>query len=193
MHRVAGRVEEQQLAAGERDRHAVARPVDAFGRDADDAAVGAFHFLGAVDAGRALHEARRVDQVPRAARMDDEPRARQLLHEQADAAGVVEVNVGRDDEVDRVRAEPERAERGEQARHRVVGARVDEGGATLLDDEIRRVEAWPMKAGVDRVDAVAQRFDEVGEAGDQGFCAHRGILESTSRTRVHRRSRMGRR
>ena len=66
---------------------------------------------------------------------------RQLLHQQADAAGVVEVDVGRDDEVDRVGVEPGGGERGEQARHRVVGAGVDEGGAAALDDQVGGVEA----------------------------------------------------
>ena len=84
-----------------------------------------------------------------------------MLHQQADAAGVVEMDVGRDDVVDRVDVEAGAGERGEQARHRVVGAGVDEGGAAALDDQVGGVEERPMKAGVDDVDAVRQRLDEV--------------------------------
>ena len=93
---------------------------------------------------------------------------RQLLHQQARAAGVVEVDVGRDHVVDRVGAEADALERGEQARHRVVGAGVDEGGAAVLDDQVGGVEARPVKARVDDVDAVADGFDGAGIGGEGG-------------------------
>ncbi len=92
--------------------------------------------------------------------MHDQARPRQLLHQQADAAGMVEVHVGGDHHVDRLGLESGGVERGEQARHRVVGAGVDEGGATVLDDQVGGVEARAMKAGVDDVDAVVEDVDE---------------------------------
>ena len=110
-------------------------------------------------------------EVARAARMDDEPRARQVLHQQADAARVVEVDVGRDDVVDGVDVEPCGGERGEQARHRMVRAGIDERRAAALDDQVGGVEERPMKAGVDDVDAVREPFDEVRREarGEEGI------------------------
>jgi hypothetical protein len=72
-----------------------------------------------------------------------------VLHQQADAAGVVEVDVGRDDVVDGVDLEPGSGERGEQARHRVVRAGIDERRPAALDDQVGGVEERSMEAGVD--------------------------------------------
>ncbi len=162
MHRVTRRVEELQRPAGKLDRHAVGRLEDALGRHRHQRAVRAFDLLGAVHRGRAFHQVHGVDQVSRAARMDDEPRFRQLLHQEARAAGVVEMHVGGDDVVDRIDAEPDRVECREQARHRVVGARVDEGGTVALDDQVGGVESRAVKAGIDDVDAMADRLDGTG-------------------------------
>ena len=63
--------------------------------------------------------------------------------------------------VDRLGRQAGGVERRQQARHRVVGAGVDEGGAALLDDQVGGVEARAMKAGVDDVDAVIEDVDEV--------------------------------
>ena len=104
---------------------------------------------------------------------------------------MVEMDVGRDHQVDRVAAQPGGGERGEQARHRVVGAGVDEGGAAVLDDQVGGVEARAVKAGVDDVDAVRQRSTKSGAAGAAGVGsvtrAFRGastIFEADSRERV---------
>ena len=72
-------------------------------------AVRALDLSRAVDRGRAAHQVGRSRQVARAARMDDQPRPRQSLHEQSRAAGMVEVDVGRDDVVDGIRRQPARA------------------------------------------------------------------------------------
>jgi hypothetical protein len=125
-----------------------------------------------------------LDEMARAARVGDEPRPRQVPHQQADAAGVVEVHVRRDDEVDRVRCEPGRFECGEQARHCVVGAGVDEGGAPVLDDEEGGVEARPVKARVDDLDAVRQPRDEVRRGEREGPGEHRGDSRERERERV---------
>jgi hypothetical protein len=94
--------------------------------------------------------------------MDDEPRPRQLLHEEPDAARMVEVDVGGDHVVDVSDVEGGTVERGEQARHRMVRAGIDEGGAAALDDQVGGVEQRSMKAGVDDVNAVPEPLDEVG-------------------------------
>ncbi len=134
--------------------------------DRHELAVRALDLLGAVDRGRAPDQMGGPGEVARAARMDDEPRARQVLHQQADAARVVEVDVGRDDVVDGVDVESCGGEGGEQARHRMVRAGIDERRAAALDDQVGGVEERPMKARVDDVDAVREPFDEVRrEAG----------------------------
>ena len=115
--------------------------------------------------------------MARAARMDDEPGAGQVLHQQADAAGVVEVDVGRDDVVDGVDVEPGAVERGEQARHRMVRAGIDERRPAVLDDQVGGVEARSMKAGVDDVDALVEPVDEVGREARGG----KGIIHAERR------------
>ena len=100
--------------------------------------------------------------------------------------------MGGDDEVDRVAVEAGGGERREQARQRVIGAGVDEGGAATFDDEVRGVEQRPVKAGVDDTDAVRQRFDEIGRCRrGGGRVGHEGafrrastIFEADSRERV---------
>ena len=72
------------------------------------------------------------------------------------AAGVVEVHVRRDHVIDGLARQAERFQRGQQARHREVGAGVDEGRAAVLDDQVGGVEHRAMEAGVDGEDAVAQ-------------------------------------
>jgi hypothetical protein len=45
---------------------------------------------------------------------------------------------------------------------------VDERGASFIDQQIGRVEARPVEAGVDGIDAMTQRLKEIG-----GGRAHR--------------------
>ena len=142
VHRVAGRVEEAS-AAGRRARSSCRRCV-------------AHHALASTGPTRRRTSARspprrrravallirwrRVDQVTRAARMDDQPRARAAccISRPTPPAWSRWTWVG-DDVVDRRRASsPAAAERGEQARHRVVRAGVDERRAAALDDRGRR-------------------------------------------------------
>ena len=112
---------------------------------------------------------RRIDHVALATRMNDQGRARQLAHQRAGAAGMVEVHMRRDHELDGRARQAQRLERGQMARQREVGAGVDEGGAPAVDDEKRRVEARAMEAGVDGEDAVAEVFDEGGQVHAQRF------------------------
>ena len=132
---------------------------------------------------RAIRRAR-VDHVARAARMHDQPRAAaaRCISRPTPPAWSRCTWVG-DDEVDRVAARAGGVERGQQARHRVVGAGVDEGGASVLDDQVGGVEARPMKAGVDDVDAVVEAARR--SRGLQGAAMSR----VDSRERVARGSR----
>ena len=113
-------------------------------------------------------------EILRALRVRDQARVRQVRHQQADAAGVVEVHMGRDHEVDRVVCQACRGEGRQQARHRVVDAGVDEGGAAALDDQVGGIESRAVKTGVDDVDTVRDRLYE-GWDGERG---HEPILGS---------------
>jgi hypothetical protein len=94
------------------------------------------------------------------------PRGRQQgglgqgLHQQAGAAGVVEVDVGGDDVVDHLGRQAQRIERGQQARHGVVGAGVDKQRAAAFDHQIGRIKLRPVKARVYGVDAVGQGLNK---------------------------------
>ena len=70
-------------------------------------------------------------------------------------AGMVEVHMGGDDVVHGIAGQPQVIQGRQQARHREVGAGVDEGGAAVLDNQVGGVEQRPVKAGVDDVDATA--------------------------------------
>ena len=168
--RVAGGVQEGQKSAGKADRHAVFAAHHACLRYADHLAVGARDLVGTVDGTGAVHQGRRIDQVRRAPRVDHEPRARQALHQQADTAGMVQVYVRRDDVVHRVTRQAVGLERGQKARHRIIGAGVDEGRVPVFDDQVARIETRSVEAGVDDVDAVVQRVDEGMGGGHGGEC-----------------------
>jgi len=139
----------------------VMRRLGALGRHGNELAVAALHLLFAVDGQRAQPERLRVDHMAQAARVDQGLGLGQGLHQQADAAGMVQVDMGGNDPVHGVARQAQRVQRRQQARHGMVGAGVDEGGAAVLHHQIGGVEARALKAGVDGVDAVAEVFDEV--------------------------------
>ncbi len=69
---------------------------------------------------------------------------------------MVEVHMRDDQPIDRCGCQSDAVERGQQAWHAVVRAGVDECGVMALDDEVARIEALAMKAGVDDVNAEGQ-------------------------------------
>lgn len=160
---MSGRVEEPERPAGEVEHHSVRGLNDPVGRYADRIAIRALDLGLAVDRARAGHQPRRVHQVRRSARMHDEARPWQLRKQQSGPAGMVEVHMGRNHEVDRVQREADGVDRIEQAWDRMVGAGVDERAAAVLDDQVARIEARAEKAGVDDMDAVIEQLDEVGQ------------------------------
>ena len=95
--RVAGSVEHPQHPAAQVDLEPVRRLHDPRRRDGRDVAVQLPEARLAVDLGGAGDELRRIDEVAGAARVGDERRARQRLHELPRAAGVIEVHVRHDD------------------------------------------------------------------------------------------------
>mmetsp|Transcript_11370 Transcript_11370/g.22085 ORF Transcript_11370/g.22085 Transcript_11370/m.22085 type:complete len:294 (-) Transcript_11370:117-998(-) len=162
---MARAVNQAQRPAAEVDDLFVMRGQRTLRRHRHQLAIAALHFLLAIDGPRAQPQGLGVDQMAQAARMHQRARAGQGLHDQAHAAGMIQVHMGRDHPVHRVARQPERIQRRQQARGSVVGAGVDEGGMAVLDHQIGRIEARALEAGVDGIDAVAEVVEEIREHG----------------------------
>jgi len=77
-------------------------------------------------------------------------------HVSARAAGVVEVDVGEENVIDRLRREPQFRQRGEKARQRAVVGGVDDRGATAFDDEMHGGKAGAHVTGIDGMNAAGK-------------------------------------
>ena len=151
---MAGGIDAQQRAPGQVDLVAVFGHHHALRRHRHQLTVVlGKHFL-TVDADGAGGQPCRIDQMRRGARMGDQACIGQVLHQGAGAAGVVQVGVGGDQPVHLGRCQPGLLQRGQQHRHAVVGAAVDEGAAAVFHHKVGRVETWPHVTSVDGVDAV---------------------------------------
>ncbi len=107
-----------------------------------------------IDRARAGDELARIDEMRRAPRMQNRLRIRQCLHERAGAAGVIEVHVSEQQQVDRATGDAEPIQRREQIGNRMRGADIDERRAPAVLDEVRGREPRPHVLGIDGVDAV---------------------------------------
>jgi hypothetical protein len=120
-------------------------------------AVVAREFLLAVHRGGTGHQPLRIDHVRRRARVRDQLRVGQLLHQQARATGVVEVGMGQHHPVHRIGTQARVRQRLQQQRHAVVGPAVDESRPALLDHQVGGAEGRPDVPGVEGMDAVRGR------------------------------------
>ena len=146
-------------------------------RDRDELAVVAIRNLAPVNRAHTFHERGRIDHVARAARMNDELRFRQLLHQQARTAGVIEMHVRQDHVVDAGPGQAEDFECLHQARDGVIRSGVHEGGAAVRDDQVTGIEEIADEAGIDDVDVVVEALNE------RGRCVHdRSIRANAKRT-----------
>jgi hypothetical protein len=75
------------------------------------------------------------------------------LHEQAGAAGVVQVHMGEHQPVHLRRRAPGALQCRQHRRHGQAGATVDEGGAAVFDDQVGGIEIVALKGGIDGVNA----------------------------------------
>ena len=144
---MAGRVQELERPAGELEPLAIARDEDARGVDRRDLAVEPAVAGLAVDTDRRRDQHRGIDEVRGAARMQHGLSPRQFAQQRAGAAGVVEVDVGQEQPVDRVTLDAESLERGEHVRRRQRGATVDDRGPAAVRDHVDRVEAPLARSG----------------------------------------------
>ena len=153
---------------------AVVGHVDAFGRHRNQLAVAVLDFLGTVHGRRAGNQLRWIDHVPRTARMHDQSRVRQLLHQRAGTTGVIQMHVGQDHIVDRIDWNVLGLKLRQQARHRIVRTDIDKGGVAALDDQMAGVELRTKESGVDRADAVVEVHTPISPAcRQQRRCLHR--------------------
>ena len=85
---------------------------------------------------------------------------RQLLHQRARPARMVEMDVGDEHPVNVAWLQAAGRERRHQVRHRVGGTGVDEGSPTAVHHQVAGVEPRPDVVGIDGGDAIGK----VGEA-----------------------------
>ncbi len=154
MARMAGGVQAGQDTAGQVHFVAVGSLDHALGRDRPQATVVALHDVLAVHLAGTGPQLRRVDHVPRAARMHHQARIGQLRHQLARAAGMVQVHVGENQPVHGPRFQSGVGECMQQSRDRMIGPAVDEGGPVLFHHQVGGVEVRPVESGIDGVNAV---------------------------------------
>ena len=107
-----------------------------------------------------------------AARMHDQLRLRQLFHQQAHAAGVIQMHVGGNHVAHLFSRVAPLLQQGQQPRHPRCRARFHEGQFTIPFDQIAGSQFRAHLQGVDATDAVAQvqnlrRQFGVGHCGER--------------------------
>jgi hypothetical protein len=155
MRRVTGGEVDEELASADVDAVAVGQSDQAVARHGLDRAEERVHLCLAVQARRARHEPRRIDQVRGAAFVDEHGCRREPIAEPAHATRVIEMDVRQDDLGEVVRTDAEPVEAG---RDRLDGPR--RSGL----DERRAVTAHEVRGGVPFAAAVI-RVDR----GDPGL------------------------
>ena len=91
-----------------------------------------------------------------ATRVQDAAGIRQVLHQQAGPAGMVEMNVRQENKVDVGDIEALLTQRIQQQRYGIVGAGIDERAAALFDDEVTGVLQRAQIFSVDGDDAIVE-------------------------------------
>ena len=151
---VAGHVDELERAPAQEHAFPVGDLVHARARDRHELPVVAREGLLAVDLLGGGDEARRVQHVRHAARMQVHGRVGQVAQQLSRAAGVVQVHVGEQEGVDRRARDGQLIKRREQVGHRVVGADVDDRRTRLVHDDVGGGVPGIQVLGVHRGDAV---------------------------------------
>ncbi|MNM41671.1 hypothetical protein D3C81_524940 [compost metagenome] len=166
---MAWRMQQHQFAARQIDALTVVSHHHTLLGNRFDATIAARDFLGAIDGGGTGDQPGRIDHVRRAARMQHRTRIRQLLHQQASAAGMIQVHVGQQQPVHRLHAQPVVGQGLQHRRHRQAGTAVDERGTTIFDDQVGGIEIGPLETGIDGVDAgIGGHRRAPGRIGNRG-------------------------
>ena len=119
-------------------------------------------------------ELRGVDHVGRAARMQHRTGVGELAHQPARPAGMIQMHVRQQHEVDRRARDAQFRERGEQVGDRCVRPHIDKGGATGLDDNVRSDMPRVQVLSIDGADAVRVSI----QSRPQGNVDLRGVTPS---------------
>jgi len=86
--------------------------------------------------------------------MEQSPRVRELLHQAARPAGVIEMHVRQQQVVDRLPRHAELLKPGEEVRDGRVGSHIDEGRTARIDDDVRGRVSRVQVLAIDGADAV---------------------------------------
>ena len=97
-----------------------------------------------------------------APRMNDQPGAWQMLHQEASPAGMIQVHMGENDVVDALRFQPQLWQRCKESRHGIVGSRIHECRTSIRDDEMTGIEALAHETRVDNADAMFELLYRTG-------------------------------
>jgi hypothetical protein len=92
--------------------------------------------------------------------MHDSAGFRQRAHQLPGTSGVIEVNMREEHPIDMRPRNPEFIECSKHRRNGMGGTAVDECGATLVDDEMNRIEQRHQIFGIDGMDAVVESVSD---------------------------------
>jgi hypothetical protein len=88
--------------------------------------------------------------------MEDGTGVGQSLHQLPGAAGMIEMYVRQKNVIDVTAVDAFLAQRFQEQGDARVDAGIDEGCASVVDDQVTGIEQWPHVVGVDGGDAVVQ-------------------------------------
>ena len=149
-----GRVEQRQLAAAQPQGRTVRRLHDAIDRHRQDLAIERAGTVCSVDFVGGCYQLRRVGHVSRTARMHDQPRLRQLAHQQARTSRVIEVDMGQDNVLDHGAGNAQGIERAQDNGGRGIGGGIDQRRTPFADDEVYGIVNRLDIARIDDMDIV---------------------------------------
>jgi hypothetical protein len=86
--------------------------------------------------------------------MNGQSRLWKPCHQLTGAACVIEVDMRKDQPVDMRGIQAYLSKRIEHSGHGVVGATIDKGAMSVMDEEISRIESGPYETGVDGVNVM---------------------------------------
>jgi hypothetical protein len=173
MPRMPRRIDEFQATTVEIEHEAVVRFDHPRRRDRHDLAIQLAEHCLAIDRHRSLHQLAWVDHVPRATWMHNQFGIRAGRDEGAGGAGVVEVDVGDDDEIHRFRRHTQIGQGGQDMRHGIVGAGIDNRGVALFNDQVHGGEPGADIFGIQGDDAERVVMRCCGDHGSRRvFCGY---------------------
>jgi hypothetical protein len=136
MQRMTRGVKDPKLARPEREALAVGRLANPLAGDREEPAVEVLECLLAVDRDSRRLETSRVDDVRRAAWVNEDGRVRQTLDESTGTPRVIEVNVRQEQPVDGVACQAELGKRPLDEGYRRIRPRIDDADAALALEDV---------------------------------------------------------